>query len=492
VLSDVHLSDAEPSDPARPLWKRFKQRDFFIDDSFARFLDHVREVTDGEVELVFNGDIFDFDSVMGVPAELQGKVGWLERRRGMQAEERKSSWKMARILADHPSWVDALRSFLQDGHRVVFIIGNHDLELHWPGVRSKLMDALALDPVAFGRVRFCEFFYVSNGDTLIEHGNQFDSYCLCADPINPLIGMGPTPRLRMPFGNIAGRLMLNGMGFFNPHVEESFIRPLREYVVFFYRHIVKVQPFLVLTWLWSAMATLIVSVRDGLLPSIKKPLELEATVEDIAHRANTRPGVVRTLHALTVHPAIFNPWMIARELWLDRAMLLLLVGVVSFQSITVLNLFVSISVWWLAVPLAILLPPFVFYAHTVNSDVNNVERAIHKRLPVHAQVVGVKRVVLGHTHRERHTGIEGVELINTGTWSPAFHDIECTIPYGRKCFAWIHPDPASEGRVSELRVWLDPGSEVIRPEAPPRPRLPGIDIRRRTREERELRDRPGA
>ena len=45
VVSDLHLTDAEPVDPRRPLWKRFKQRDLFIDESFARFLEYVhREV----------------------------------------------------------------------------------------------------------------------------------------------------------------------------------------------------------------------------------------------------------------------------------------------------------------------------------------------------------------------------------------------------------------------------------------------------------------
>ena len=39
ILSDLHLTEEEPLDPQRPLWKRYKQRAQFIDDSFARWLD---------------------------------------------------------------------------------------------------------------------------------------------------------------------------------------------------------------------------------------------------------------------------------------------------------------------------------------------------------------------------------------------------------------------------------------------------------------------
>jgi hypothetical protein len=39
----------------------------------------------------------------------------------------------------------------------------------------------------------------------------------------------------------------------------------------------------------------------------------------------------RELH---VHPAIYNPFKILRELWLDRALILGLIFVLSFQSRT--------------------------------------------------------------------------------------------------------------------------------------------------------------
>ncbi len=484
IVSDFHLSDAEDTDPKQPLWKRYKHRDLFIDDSFERFLGYTREAAEGPVELILNGDIFDFDPITALPDEPQFHVSLLERLRGLRPEQPKSVFKMRRILRDHPVFVRALRDFLQGGHRIVFVIGNHDLELHWPAVQQEIRDVMEVADDVQARLRFCEWFYLSGGDTLVQHGNQFDAYCLCSDPIHPTVEFRSPPRIRLPFGDIANRLMLNGMGMFNPYVEESFLGGLRAHLVFFYRYVMRVQPLLLFTWLWSALASLVLSLREGFLPSLKQPEVLAARVDDIAARANTSASIVIALRATGVHPAIFNPWKIARELWLDRALLLFLGAFASFQIFSVLNVFVRLSAWWIAVPFAVFLLPFVFYARSVQSEVRETEINIHKRLPTAARIAGVTRVVLGHTHRERHTGLRGIELINTGTWSSAYHDVECTQPYGRKCFAWIHPDPAGQGRVAELRVWKDPGSEVFRPDAPPGGlRIKRIEERRRRREE---------
>lgn len=452
VLSDLHLADAQPLDPRRPLWKRFKRADLFIDQSFGLLIDHLLGTVDGPAELVLDGDIFDFDSVLTPSPTGKFQLSWLERRRGLAAEEAKSAWKMEVILADHHVWAAALRRWLDVGHKIVFVIGNHDLELHWGEVQQVLRRNFGMTEDPLERLRFCEFFYVSGQDTTILHGNQYDRYCLCQDPINPLVSVRGKPRIRLPFGNVAGKLMLNGMGLFNPHVESSFIKPLGEYLRFFYRYVLRVQPLLLLTWLWTAIATLLISVGEGLRPALRDPLMLEERFNQVATRANSVAGVVRTLRAVEVHSAIFNPWMVARELWLDRAALLALVAVLAWQFFTTLNVFADVSAWWFFGALAVLLPPFIFYARTVSSDVDKVERAIHERVPLLARITGVKRVVMGHTHIARHEQIEGVEYLNTGTWSPAFDDVECTQPSGQRCICWVRP---AEGlpRQAALHTW---------------------------------------
>jgi UDP-2,3-diacylglucosamine pyrophosphatase LpxH len=463
VLSDLHLADAQPLDPKRPLWKRFKSADLFIDESFSRFLDELRRETDGTIELVLAGDTFDFDSIVAMPEEPSFPVSWLEARRGLDASEDKSLFKMQVILSTHPVWFDALRRFLDEGHRIVFIIGNHDVELHWRSVQQLIRQRLGGSDDA---LRFCEWFYISNGDTLIEHGNQYDDYCVCSDPVWPYIERNGTLYVRMPFGNLASKIMLNGMGLFNPNVDGSFIMSMKEYLAFFFKYVARVQPLLPFTWLWSAFVTMLVSLREGLLPAKRNPLELEERVADIANRANATPRIVRALKTLHGHPAIFNPWKIMRELWLDRALFLAALVWASFQAFAFLNVLVSLSIWWMLVPLVVLMPLFVAYAKSVSSDVGKAERDTLDVAEQLTSIAGVKRMVFGHTHHAFHRREEDVEVINTGTWSPAFHDVHCTKPYGTKRFACIRPRSDGEGREAHLLEWIDPSAQA--PAGPPR------------------------
>ena len=463
VVSDLHLTEAELPDPSRPLWKRYKHRDLFIDESFERMLAHICEETEGPVELVFNGDTFDFDIVSAVPNNLP--VNLAEQLRGLNSEEEKSRYKIWRILDHHPVWVEAIRHFVSAGNEVVFVVGNHDVELHWPGVQAEILDALDLPPSREGAVRFCEWFYVSQGDTLIEHGNQYDGYCVVPDPMHPFVRIGGRLQVRIPFGDVAGRFMLNGMGLFNPYAEEAWNRSFVDYVRFFFQYLLPMQPLAIFAYLWSAVATLVVSLRYGFLPAERDPLTLAERVDDVALRSRVRPSQVFALHALRVHPAIFNPWKIARELWLDRVLLLGLLCLSSWQIVSFVSVFVVISPLWTLVPFAVLLPFFVFYASSVRSDIVAAEHNLRDRAPIAARIVGVGRVIVGHTHRRWHERSPGVELINTGTWSPGFRDIECKERLTEPCLAWIRPD--GDTRSVTLYTWRDPGLEEVEPTSGP-------------------------
>jgi UDP-2,3-diacylglucosamine pyrophosphatase LpxH len=465
VLSDLHLADAQPLDPKRPLWKRFKNEDLFIDDSFARFLEEAMQEADGPIEIVFAGDTFDFDAVVALPADPSFPINWLEARRGLDASEEKSLFKMQVILQTHHVWIAALRRFLDAGNRAVFVIGNHDIELHWPSVQRLLREALGRTEEQED-LRICEWFYLSNGDTLIEHGNQYDAYCVCSDPVWPFIERNGTLFVRMPFGNLASKIMLNGMGLFNPNVDSSFIMTMREYLSFFFKYVARVQPFLLFTWLWSALATAIVSLREGLLPAKRNPLLVEERVADIARRANATPRMVRALKSIHNHPAIFNPWMIIRELWLDRALFFIGLVWISVQGFAFLNVFVSLRVWWMLVPLILLMPLFIFYARSVHSDVDKAERHALEAAEPLCSIAGVERMIFGHTHHALHREQNGVEVINTGSWSPAFEDVQCTKPYGTKRFACIRPRKDGAGREAHLLEWNDVGA-VAAPQAVP-------------------------
>ena len=454
VVSDLHLCDEEPLHPRYPLWKKFKTRQFFFDGLFHELLQFIVHRAKGEqVELILNGDIFDFDSVCEVPEHPTYRITWLERRRGLHPQAEKSLYKIKRILAHHEDWVRALQWFVGQGNRVVFVIGNHDLELHFPSVQEAIVEALALPEEQGAQVRFVEWFYISNKDTLVEHGNQYDPYCMAQDPVNPFIQRFNRLEVRIPFGNLATRYMINGMGFFNPHVDSNFIMTTKEYVVFFFRYVVRSQPLLLWTWFWGASVTLAQSFLDRLIPSIREPLTMEDKVELIAAKANASPRMVRELRELFATPAASTPTILMRELWLDRAFLIMIAFFVIFQLFLFIQTVYSISFFWTFIPLTLFLPFFLFYSRSITSDVLSFKEPSEKVLGMASMITKVNRVIYGHTHEVRHEIIGNVEHLNSGTWSPAFMDVECEKPIDQKTFVWIVPGARGnrEARVYQFK-----------------------------------------
>ncbi len=69
-------------------------------------------------------------------------------------------------------------------------------------------------------------------------------------------------------------------------------------------------------------------------------------------------------------------------------------------------------------------------------------------------ITRVQRIVYGHTHHARHEVIGAVEHLNSGCWSPAFLDVECTKPIDQKTFVWISPTDQG-ARQAELLRFID-------------------------------------
>jgi UDP-2,3-diacylglucosamine pyrophosphatase LpxH len=453
IISDLHLCEAEPEHRHHPLWKKFKTKEFWIDDTFKQFLEFLPTISAGnQIELVLNGDIFDFDSVMAMPDRPPYRINWLEKKRGLFPQEPKSLFKMKKIIEDHPIWFSALSDFIKKGHRAIFIIGNHDLELHFHTVQTSIIEGLKLSAEEKKNVRFNEWFYLSNEDTLVEHGNQYDPYCVCQNPVNPLIQKFNQLEIRLPFGNLACRYLTNGMGFFNPHSDSNYIMSAREYVRFFTNYLLRTQPFIIWTWFWGAMATMFQSFIDRLLPAQKDPLTIEDKIEDIARKANASPRMVRELAELRVHPASGNIILTSRELWLDRAFVASFGFLIMYFIFLQVKLIFEISLFWMFVPLFLFFPFFIFYAKSITPKTVKYKEPKERILSIAGQICKVNRVIYGHTHLIRHEWLGEVEHLNSGTWSPAFLDVECTKPYGKKAFIWM--EPIAEGRRARVMEFL--------------------------------------
>ncbi len=165
VVSDLHLADGNP---AWEPWGAAQQATF---GGLLAAAQPGCALASETVELIINGDCFDF--LLAAP-NLGARA---------HADLNAAHVKWANIAAAHPAWFAALRGFLRaPGHRVTFVVGNHDLELLYPSIRARVRSAIGAPP---GMVRFClAQRYQPFPDVVIDHGCQFDPY-------NALAGVWP-------------------------------------------------------------------------------------------------------------------------------------------------------------------------------------------------------------------------------------------------------------------------------------------------------------
>ncbi len=117
-----------------------------------------------EVELIINGDCFDF--LVTTPYNSNKTTDVVT-----------SVQKIDKILAAHRDFIATLHDFIAiAGRRVTFITGNHDLELCFAEVRTRICAAITGDgTLEDERVHFCPTrFYRPLPDVYIEHGNNYD------------------------------------------------------------------------------------------------------------------------------------------------------------------------------------------------------------------------------------------------------------------------------------------------------------------------------
>lgn len=456
IISDLHLSDAEPSRPRykvrNRLWKKFKTKEFFIDHALIEFLIEIETKSNGKpIELVLNGDIFDFDSVMALPENPIYKLHWIETRRGLFPKEERSLFKAGVIIEEHAEFITALSEFVKKGNSLVVIPGNHDVEFHFEKVQKKFVECLNLNAMDEKRVNFVSWFYISHNDTLIEHGHQQDPYCLCENPLNPFLIDYNELAIRLPFGNVACRYIMNGLGLFNPHVETNYIMSLSEYLTFFFKYLIRTQPLIIWTWLWGSVATLFHVTKDRFAETFKPKNGFENLVDAAAKKSNASPRMVRELQELFPTPSVQNPLLIAKELWLDRLFLFVFGLCLIFFTVYQIRNFFSISYYWFFVPFMMLMPFFIFYARSVTSLVSTYKEPDENLFAKQASITGVNRIVYGHTHIPRHEFYGSVEHLNSGSWSPGFTDVNCTESVERNNYIWIAANSENENhRKAEL------------------------------------------
>jgi UDP-2,3-diacylglucosamine pyrophosphatase LpxH len=156
VISDLHLADGHPI------------LDCFGEQQQSAFEGLLAAAYTGgslggaeDVELIINGDCFDFLTVP--PYGMHGTI-----------DASTSVGKLEKIISAHGPFFETLERFTaQPGRHVTFMTGNHDIELVFEVVCSRICQAISSQRDQ--GVDFCRScFYRPLPDVYIEHGNQYD------------------------------------------------------------------------------------------------------------------------------------------------------------------------------------------------------------------------------------------------------------------------------------------------------------------------------
>jgi len=206
VVSDFHLGKG----PYREDGSVNVFEDFRSDGRFAEFLDYHRsgEHADDDVELIVNGDFFNLLSVDldGGPSDGLTEPVAVERT--------------AAIIQGHPVAFAALRRFAgAPGHEVVFIMGNHDPGILFPGVREAISRAVG------GSHRFLLDSYDFEG-VHVEHGMQREPM----NAVNPkryFIERRGEVAINLPLGSRYIIEVLNKEKALRPYIDK--VAPFRRY-----------------------------------------------------------------------------------------------------------------------------------------------------------------------------------------------------------------------------------------------------------------------
>ncbi len=423
VVSDLHLSDIEDHSDG---WKAHKSSRFVFDEAFSELVKKfLRGGENGDsLTLILNGDIFDFDLVTAIPKKAEWSISSFEKKRGLNASANKSAWKLKTILANHLSFIAILAEFVSKGHKLVYIMGNHDREFHFPEVQKAFIEALddyARNnnlSLAAGSVSFEPWFYYVADEIYAEHGHQFDYYSSSRYLLWPLVEIKGEEVVALSMGNISNRYMLNQMGFFSPH-EGNFILNFFNYFIHWIKFYAFTKRSLIVHWFWGSLLVIFKMLQ------IKKRLRIEPSehtqrMNRMARKYDLSQEEIRALGKLQSSPIMLRLFRMVRELWLDRVLVsLLMIGGTITLALVPIPLWIKLMVPLTSFPLL-----FFIYEYLVRGEsIFAYEKEIPKRARSIAAMLPAKIITFGHSHIPRLIPLgKGTTFVDTGTWAPVMAD----------------------------------------------------------------------
>jgi UDP-2,3-diacylglucosamine pyrophosphatase LpxH len=412
VISDLHLGE-----DLKPASAGFLRHVAILERELEAFLRHYTQTRrDGRPwELVINGDMVDFLSVCLMPTELGGDPDDLVY--GVGARPHQARQKMMKVLERHPGVFRALARFVAVGNRVRIVLGNHDVEFHWPVVQEAFKEGvakLAPDGVSIeDAITFHPWFFFRENLCWIEHGHQYDEYCSFDYVLNPVDP--DKEEIATSLGGAGYRYISNHVAGADPHQQEDW--NAAGYIRF--------SLALGLRGVWR-MARGYAGMARRMVQAWRSFTKKEGNVEPLrrGHRERLRELAAKVrlseetltaLDELRGRPVVTNLAKLLAVLMLDRV--ILLAGV----TVVVLALWLALPWLWALGAGAGMVGVAWGAAHWLSAvrgvtDPSAKMRLLPERILRH---VKARFVVFGHSHKAQAVPLEnGNMYFNTGTWLP--------------------------------------------------------------------------
>lgn len=418
IVSDLHLSAGY--DPLTGTFGR--NEDFFSDDAFGRFLDHLlaRGRREGRRwRLVLLGDVVDF---------LQVELADEDAAGGATASGT-SVRRLDLVAAGHPGFFAALARFLAGGGVIDVVVGNHDVEFVWPAVQARFRQLVAAQTAAdvAAGIAFHPWVFSVPGVVYAEHGHQYDPINAFLTPLAPFLPDDPS-LIALPLGSFFVRYLFNRVERLDPFADN--VKPATRYLGWALRN----HPILTLSTLDDHLRLLVGALRKTVsLPPAERARRRaayhEAVVRPAAAAIGLPPATLVAIDELAAIPSMTSPWEQLKALLLEPV--LPAVGVLAgfgaasaasrrlpppARGLLLLGAGLGVQAWR---ERGLLRP-----ATGPNHALLAAARAIHERLAATGRAVPA--YVFGHTHTaERFPlgdgGADGApppSYVNAGTWTP--------------------------------------------------------------------------
>jgi UDP-2,3-diacylglucosamine pyrophosphatase LpxH len=462
VVSDIHLGE-DLVQKGPPTLQHYINR---LNEQFVAFVDFLRErKREGPLDLVINGDMFDFVKIslrpdpreaymrwqQGLSANEQQGLSAAERRHGLDNSPARVEWKLERILESHRPAFLSLSELIGDGNRLHIVAGNHDREFYYPQIVSHLRSALTdlyyarhreLDTpearTAFAaRIDFSMWFHLSEGGVYIEHGHQYDPYC----SFEYLLAPRKRPeemKVALPLTHKAIPYFADLLGDMSTHNLDT--RGLGYY----FRMLFAMGPKRIGILLWAYVRAVASILREaggkGRVARLALESEHLAERSEVANKYKISEGTVHALDALHATPAEFSLVKMIQCFYVDRFAL----GFVVLAALGLETLLIDDRLWRLG-SFAVTLAVGGLTSEWLGSKRRFDTRAfLREGAAGVARTLGSKLVIFGHSHKPEVIPLEnGGHYMNIGSW------ISRAALLGESdwgmTFAWIGPDSGPSG-----------------------------------------------